>query len=1047
VPICPNCSTENPEGFRHCGFCGASLTESATERRKLATLVFCDLSGSTTIGERADSETVRSLMLSYFHEMRSALEGHGGTVEKFVGDAVLAVFGVPEAHEDDALRACRAALEMQARLASLNEEFERRFATRIALRIGVNTGEVVAGDASSRETFVTGDPVNVAARLEQGAGPGEVLIGESTFRLVHTTAKVDAIEPLRAKGKTEPVAAYRLREISGSGPAPRTVGPSFTGRSEQLDLLERELQKVGAPECRLVTVIGEPGVGKSRLVSEFVTRIGTRARVVRGTCLSYGEGITYWAVGQIVRELAGIEDEHSSIEARQLIAAHVAREPNGDAVAAKIQQLLGLTEGTAAAEETALAIRDFLVASARTSPLVVLIDDIQWAEPTLLDLIAALPAAISDAPVLLIALSRPELQDDHPDWNATVQLEPFGEHDVDALLRSMLGTAEPRVRTRLASASGGNPLFLEELVAMLVEDNTLRFEDGGCVLVDDLDALALPTSLHALLGARLDRLEPDLRATLERCAIEGEVFHRGPVVQFSAPASEPSVRRNLDALVAKGLIRAAGASFVGEAAFRFKHILVRETAYQSTTKKLRAGLHERFANWLEQIAGGRLSEYEEILGYHLEQSYRYHTELGPANVEIQGVGKRAASHLAEAGRRAVRRGDIGAASGLLGRAAALLPAGHPNRAPILVLLGDTLMDAGRNTDALRAFNELDGADGVDEVSRTHAELCRAELELQMASTAATVDEYRRKARAAIELFAAHGEEQALLRACWVSYLTSMFSGRSIEAQAAIDRLSVLTGHLSRQLAGRLPGMQAMNLAWGPTPVTEALAATAALLEITRDDPAAEPVVLGAHAYLLSQAGDIDAARHALDRMREIADRQGQRVVLWSSWGQNVGRTELLAGDPARAEQALRPCYDSLRAAGLLGFSGTVAGQLAHALVELRRLDEAAAFATAAREEAGEADVLPQVLWRSALARSLAARGKIEEALVLADEAVRTAGSTEWPNVIADALLDQARVLRHAGRPARLVAERASVVYVAKGNAVGQTKAAALATGP
>src|SRR5439155_24176906 len=236
-----------------------------------------------------------------------------------------------------------------------------------------------------------------------------------------------------------------------------------------------------------------------------------------------------------------------------------------------------------------------------------------------------------DAPVLLLALSRPELQDDRPDWDATVQLEPFGEHDVDALLKSMLGTAEPRVRTRLASASGGNPLFLEELVAMLVEEDTLRIEGGVCPLVDDLDALALPTSLHALLGARLDRLEPDLRATLERCAIEGEVFHRGAVLQLSAPASEPSVRKNLEALVARGLIRAGGASFVNEAAFRFKHILVRETAYQSTTKKLRAGLHERFANWLEQIAGGRLSEYEEILGYHLEQSFRYHTELGPAS--------------------------------------------------------------------------------------------------------------------------------------------------------------------------------------------------------------------------------------------------------------------------------------------------------------------------------------------------------------------------------------------------------------------------------
>jgi tetratricopeptide (TPR) repeat protein len=874
-----------------------------------------------------------------------------------------------------------------------------------------------------------------------------VLIGESTFRLVQTTAKVDAVEPLQAKGKAEPVAAYRLREISGFGPAPRTVGTSFTGRTEQLDLLEDELRKVGAPESRLVTVVGEPGVGKSRLVAEFVRRIGTRARVVRGTCLSYGEGITYWAVGQIVRELAGIEDEHSSEEAGRRIAALVAGEPNSEAVAATIQQLIGLIEGSAAAEETALAIRDFLVAGARAGPLVVLIDDIQWAEPALLDLIAALPDEIGEAPVLVIALSRPELLDDRPDWDATVQLDPFGEHDVAALLESMLGAAEPQARTRLAGASGGNPLFLDELVAMLVDEQTLRVEDGVYILVGDLDALALPTSLHALLGARLDRLEPDLRATLERCAIEGEVFHRGAVLELSAPTSEASVRANLEALVAKGLIRPAGASFVDEAAFRFKHILVREAAYQSSTKKLRAGLHEGFANWLERIAGGRSSEYEEILGYHLEQSVRFHTELGPATGEIEAVATRAASHLAAAGRRASRRGDIGAASGLLGRAAALLPAGHPGRAPILVLLGDTLMDAGRNTEALRAFDELDCANGVDEVSRTHAELCRAELELQTTPTAATVEEYRRKARAAIELFAAHGEEQALLRGCWVSYLTSMFSGRSIEAQAAIDRLRVLPGHLSRRLAGRLPGMQAMNLAWGPTPVAEALAATSALLETTRDDPAAEPVVLGAHAYLLAQAGDIEDARHALERMREITERTGQRMVLWSSWGQNVGRTELLAGDPARAEEALRPCYDSLREAGLFGFSGVVAGQLAHALVDLQRPDEAAAYATAAREEAGEADVLPQVLWRSALARSLAARGEAEEALLLAEEAVRLAGSTEWPNVIADALLDQARVLRRAGRPARLVAERATVVYVAKGNATGQAQAATLATGP
>src|SRR4051812_16869108 len=354
VRICPACGTENREGARFCDGCGASLTGPAVERRKLATLVFCDMTGSTAMGERVDAETVRGLMLSYFHEMRGALERHGGTVEKFVGDAVLAVFGVPEAHEDDALRGCRAALEMQSRLAGLNVDLERRFGTTIALRIGVNTGEVVAGDPSSRETFVTGDAVNVAARLEQAAEPGAVLLGESTYRLVRDAVVVEPVEPLAAKGKSEPVAAYRLLEVGGLAPPPRRVGTPFAGRGHELTLLEGEFEAAAAERrCRLVTVVGEPGVGKSRLAAELTDRIGARARAVRGGCLSYGEGITYWPIAQIVRELAEIHDEQSAAEARARIDAVLARTPDGGLIAAKIAQLLGLAEGAASAPETA----------------------------------------------------------------------------------------------------------------------------------------------------------------------------------------------------------------------------------------------------------------------------------------------------------------------------------------------------------------------------------------------------------------------------------------------------------------------------------------------------------------------------------------------------------------------------------------------------------------------------------------------------------------------------------------------------------------------
>ena len=359
------------------------------------------------------------------------------------------------------------------------------------------------------------------------------------------------------------------------------------------------------------------------------------------------------------------------------------------------------------------------------------------------------------------------------------------------------------------------------------------------------------------------------------------------------------------------------------------------------------------------------------------------------------------------------------------------------------------MDAGLNPAALQALDELESAAIVDEVTRAHAVLCRGEIELQLASTTRAVEHLHALARAGIELFAEHDDDQALLRACWVSYLTSMTTGHSRAAGEAIDRLGVLADRLSHPLAGRLPGMRAMNLAWGPTPVPEALEATGALLREVQDDPATEPFVLAGHAYLLAQARDIVSARAALTRMREIAERQGQRLVLWASWGQNVGRTELLAGDPGRAEAALRPSWEALRDAGSLAFSSTLAGQLGHALVELGRADEGAAFAQIARDAAGEADVLSQVLWRSALARALALQGNGEHPRSLADEAVALAASTEWPNVLADTLIDRARVAMLAGDPARAEedVERATVIYVAKGNTAGHARATVLATRP
>jgi class 3 adenylate cyclase len=349
VPICGACGRESPEGFGFCPSCGAPLVEPEPERRKLVTLLFCDVSGSTAMGERVDAESVRELMFRYFHSMRDAIERHGGTVEKFIGDAVMAAFGVPVSHEDDALRAVRAAAEMQHRVVDLNEELRRRVGTTIALRIGVHTGEVVAGDAAlDRETFVTGDAVNTAARLEQAASPGEVLIGQPTLRLVRDAVEVEAIEPLSAKGKAEPLPAYRLIRVHALSPGrARRFGGVLVGRRSELTLLGDVLEDVANGACRLTSVVGEAGVGKSRLVQEIVREAD--ALVLEGRCLAYGDGITYWALAEIVRAAAGIHDETTAEEAQRRVVRLV-----GDQnVASPLALALGIGEGTASPETIA----------------------------------------------------------------------------------------------------------------------------------------------------------------------------------------------------------------------------------------------------------------------------------------------------------------------------------------------------------------------------------------------------------------------------------------------------------------------------------------------------------------------------------------------------------------------------------------------------------------------------------------------------------------------------------------------------------------------
>jgi class 3 adenylate cyclase/tetratricopeptide (TPR) repeat protein len=718
---CPHCGQDYPEGFGFCGKCGRALAaaEPTREVRKVVTIVFCDLTGSTALGDMTDPETVRATMRGYYDAMRSILERHGGTVEKFIGDAVMAVFGVPVAHEDDALRAVRAAWEMRAAIPELG----------LAARIGVNTGEVVAGDGDS---LVTGDAVNVAARLEQAAEAGEVLIGAETRRLVRDAVRVEDVE-ITAKGKSEPVRAFRLVDLDTDAAAfTRRLETPLVGRTGELEQLRHAFDRaIREQRCHLFTLLGSAGVGKSRLVAEFLA--SADATVLEGRCLDYGEGITYWPVVSILKQLGDRADA----------------------------ALVTVVEGGSLPNEVPWTVRTLLEEVALERPLVVVFDDVQWGEETFLHLIDHIADLSRGAPILLLCIARPELLDRRPGWGGgklnatTILLEPLSADECNELI-AVHGDVADEMRERILSAADGNPLFVEEMVALVQEVGDVR----------------VPSTVQALLQARIDQLGGDERSVVERGAVEGEIFHRGAVAELARPTE---VDPHLDGLVRKELIRPTPPTLAGEQAYRFRHLLIRDAAYDALPKAIRADLHVRFADWLAEHAQ-ELIELDEVLGYHLEQAARYHAELGSARDELAA---RAGRHLAAAGRRAVERGDTPASLKLLGRALILLPPGHDHEAAFLDRL--TLLLRERLDDVL--VSELDVLEtSDDERLRMHGRLVRALLDVETSGDAEPGDRLVAEAR---YVFEKAGDERGLATAALYQASLAWLRTNAAETAAAM----------------------------------------------------------------------------------------------------------------------------------------------------------------------------------------------------------------------------------------------------------------------
>jgi class 3 adenylate cyclase len=1047
MAACATCGQSNPDDARFCSACASPLVPEAAhagELRKTVTVVFSDIANSTRLGERLDPESHRRVMGRYFTAMHTALERHGGTVEKFIGDAVMAVFGIPTLHEDDALRAVRAAVEMRTALEEVNRALRRDWELEIAVRTGINTGEVVAGAPGTMQTLITGDAVVVAKRLEESAGPDEIQLGESTYRLVREAVVAEPLGSIEAKGKPQ-LPAWRLLELQdGDGTSVRLDSP-LVGRAADLHALQSSFELAEAERsCRLFTVLGPAGIGKSRLVHEFVDWLGDRATVLQGRCLSYGDGITFWPLAEIVRQAAALSDRDSADEARRKIAALLRPGEDAQVVSERVAAAVGRGEASAARpDETFWAVRRLFESIAHERPLVVVIDDVQWSENTLLDLIEYIAGWTRGAPVLLCCIARPDLLELRPSWglpkpNATsILLRPLQEHETDELIANLLGRLPLESRAGIATVAEGNPLFVEELLRMLVDEGLLRRESGDWVAAGDLGELGVPPTIQALLSARLDRLVPEERGVIQRASVVGQVFWWGAVADLSPASERPEMGAHLQSLVRKELIRHERSKFSAEDAFRFEHILIRDAAYAALPKEARADLHEEFAGWLERRGGDHAAEYEEFSGYHLEQAVRYRAELGRREEETAALAQEAGLRLASAGRRAIARADASAAANLIGRAAGLLPQDAPERGELLVDLAEALHETG---ELLRAREILQQALNGARASGDDAVEARARLELANLRPlfdpgSDALEELQLAGEHAVAVFERLGDNRRLARALLRIADAHWLHCRVTPGEPLLERardLATRSGD-ARELSQIRFGL-ARAAALGPMPAEAAIERCRAILEESAGDRYAEGVTANALAYLEGMRGSFDEARELAARSRTILEDLGLMLAasVLDVW---TGQIELLAGDPAAAERIWRASYETLELLGERGNLSTIAAFLAEALYEQGADDEAQRLTELSERTASEDDATSQIAWRVTRAKLLARRGELERGEELACDAVARADQTEWPNLRGSAHASLAEVLLAAGRPeeASRAAEGAAEIYDAKGN--------------
>jgi class 3 adenylate cyclase/tetratricopeptide (TPR) repeat protein len=713
VGICGECRQVNRENARFCDGCGVLLASDAPigETRKTLTAVFCDVVGSTPLGERLDAEVLRSVLRRYFDEMREVVERHGGQVSKFIGDAVVGIFGIPHVREDDALRAVRAADEMRTRLATLNTSLKTQWGVELQARTGVCTGEVVV---DARDEVVLGDVMNTAARLEQAAGPGEILIAHDTWALVRDAVVAESAD-LVVKGKSAPVRAWRLRAVDreAAGHRRRFDRP-LVGRERELrtlqELLERALE---GTRLQLATIIGEPGIGKSRLVAELEAWVDARSDAVtrrRGRCLAYGDGIGFWPLAEIVRQHLAIDEVDKEDLARARLAAAVEGMQDAPWLRARLAPLVGLPAEAAEREEVFTAWQRFFDEVAACTPLLLVFEDLHWADPAVLAFIQHLAEWSTGVPILVVCTARPELFDLHPGWasglvNATtLALLPLSRDDTARLVKSLLGDlpASPDATAVLVDRSGGNPLYAEEYARLLADRGDSASSD-----------LVMPETVRAVIAARLDSLPVDGRGLLRDAAVCGKVFWAGALAAIGGREPGP-VRVALHELARKELIRRSRTSTLpGDEEYAFWHDLVHEVVYNQIPRADRADKHRRTAEWIEQATGERMGDRAELLAHHYAEALALTRTT--AQGEPEPLRRAALRHLTIAAERAMGL-DADHATRLTRQGLELAFADDAERARLLCVLGTALAQAGEFDEARALLRSArDAAEAVRDV--------------------------------------------------------------------------------------------------------------------------------------------------------------------------------------------------------------------------------------------------------------------------------------------------------------------------------------------